>query len=321
VNNGICFFGALLGSVAVLGSVASSQSPSLPGCGCVAPAPAKAAGFNVETLGGPPSTANGWVQNDPDAVLTTNADGSITIHGIGGPNNYNDQIGTAQPGTDGNFSGAVFGGGGYFEATLAIAGAKITTDNGWPAFWSNDIEMQSAWVEALGGFYSPLVQWWKQPAGYDNWIEPDFMEVWGLDNYGGAIHHWYGQLPNNFSDVNAGYYNSNPFYLPPGTDISKPHKYGFLWVPATPTKRGRAAWYFDGKQVGTTVYWHQYHPSNPPPPVVGSSAWSVMDVRHLYVMLGSSPDNPITVWNVGVWQRSDTYDLGVAPFRHCRSRE
>ena len=36
-----------------------------------------------------------------------------------------------------------------------------------------------------------------------------------------------------------------------------------------------------------------------------------MDARHLYMILGSGPSNPMTVYNVQVWQKSTANDIGT----------
>ena len=82
-------------------------------------------------------------------------------------------------------------------------------------------------------------------------------------------------------------------------------------MPATATTQGYAKWYFDDVQVGNTITWNQYNPATPPSPVNGSSAYSVMDARHLYLILGSGPSNPMTVYNVQVWQKSTANDIGT----------
>jgi hypothetical protein len=51
--------------------------------------------------------------------------------------------------------------------------------------------------------------------------------------------------------------------VPAGFDWSTPHKYGFLWVPATANAMGYAEMFLDDVQVGPSVYWDQYHPASP----------------------------------------------------------
>lgn len=285
------------------------------------PAPAAAVGYDTLTYGqqtGLNSPANpsgdlypfNFFGVDPSADgVTQNPDGSITIAG-GGGDNYGGQLSSASydPSAPAPYmNGEAFGGGAYFEATMSFAGAP---SNVGPSFWANDIE-------SMGGGSkgdTSLRQWPGQPQGYGNWVEPDFAEfdTGNATQYGIGIHNWYG----SGSDVNTGSVSGSPITVPPGTDFSQPHKYGFLWVPATATTQGTAEWFFDGQQVGNAVHWDQYSPLNAPPPAQGSSAFSVMDARHLAPVLGSgSPSNPTTVYSVGVWQADASHDLinGVAP--------
>ncbi len=266
----------------------------------VVPAPAAAVGYNVQTFGSAITIGGNW-QETSGAIVSQNADGSVTI--AGGNNAYNSELETAHPGSNGSFTGEAFGGGGYFQATLSFTGAP-STSGGWPAFWSNDIEMQSG---------NPDTQWQGQPSGYSDWLEPDFMEFLTGSNqsYGGAIHNWYGQL-SNVQDTVTGNSSGSPFKLPAGTDVTQPHTYGFLWVPATATTQGYAKWFFDGVQVGRyCLTWYQYNPAALSPPVDGSTAYSVMDTRHLYLILGTGPSNPMTVYSASVWQNSSANDIGT----------
>ena len=129
----------------------------------------------------------------------------------------------------------------------------------------------------------------------------------GPGSYGIALHNWYGQQSAIQAVSTEG--SGSPVSIPQGTDTSQPHDYGFLWVPATATTKGYAKWYFDHVQVGNTITWNQYNPATPPSPVDGSSAYSVMDARHLYMILGSGPSNPMTVYSVKAWQKSNAANI------------
>jgi Ca2+-binding RTX toxin-like protein len=266
------------------------------------PAAAAAVGYSTETFGPAVTLGSNWQLWTNAANVTQNGDGSVTI--AGGGNGYNAQIATATPNGSGSLNGEAFGGGGYFEATLSFVGTPVT-NGGWPSFWANDIENQ---INAQTG--NGASQWQGQANGYVNSIETDFMEyLAGQGAYGFALHHWYGQQSaiQAVHSENSG----SPAILPPGTDTSQPHAYGFLWMPATSTTQGYAKWYFDNVQVGSTVTWNQYNPATPPDPREGSSAYSVLDARHLYLILGTGPSNPMTVYNVKVWQKSTANDIGT----------
>jgi hypothetical protein len=171
------------------------------------------------------------------------------------------------------------------------------------------------WISAVNGNVGNTPkngssQW--QP--YQSWIEVDFMEYdAGKYLYQNGIGHWATFPGGSFS-------TSNPYQgarncrgcvaVPTGTDFSKPHRYGCLWVPATPTTRGYLKFYFDGVQTASpTFYWNYYDPASPPPPVNGSTAMSVMDQRHLALILGTGTDQPMTVQSVSAWQGSSANNL------------
>src|ERR1017187_9528517 len=75
---------------------------------------------------------------------------------------------------------------------------------------------------------------------------------------------------------------------------------------------GYLKFYFDGVQTASpTFYWNYYDPASPPTPgpVNGSSAMSVMDQRHMALILGTGTDQPMTVHSVSVWQASSADNL------------
>ena len=232
------------------------------------PAPAAAVGYNTRTYGpalkiGPATLtsaaganlyADTYYSAPGSSKATANSDGSITF--MGGGNGFNAHFGSTAFGpSPAGWVGKAFGGGGYFEATLSWSGPYERLD-GWPSFWSNDLEHMS-------GLYA---------AASDPGIEPDFMEFWSATNYGGALHDWYGG--SGGPDVVTGV----SIDLPGGTNVSTPHRYGpFLWVPATTNTKGRCEWYFDRTLRGSAT-WDLYNPGRSLPPVQGSTAGGLIDL-------------------------------------------
>jgi hypothetical protein len=273
-----------------------------------APTAAAAVGYNTQTFGPAATLGQNWYgmsffgDNPANSGATQNGDGSVSISGTGS-NTYNANISTASVGTTpSNWTGEAFGGGGYFEATLSFTGKSYGADQ--PAWWANDVENM-----ASSSTTGQPVQWQGQAGGYGDWIETDIAE-WDAASsgqYGFGMHNWYGVIGsgNDVSTTTIG----SPATIPTGTDFSQPHKYGFLWVPATSGSQGYAKWFFDGTLIGKTA-WNQYNPATPPSPADGSSAFSVMDSRHLALLLGTaSTANPMTVYNVSVWQNSSANDI------------
>ena len=320
---------SVLGAISCLAQADSTDPTSTSTPGQV-PAPAAAAGYNTQTFG--PALKLG---SDPTAAKLTgnwqpfnffgatwqkgnipsNGDGSITIP-VNVYDDYGAQLSTAvySPSAPHHIQGIAFGGGGYFEVTLSFA---YNTATGGPAFWANDIESMAG---ASAGDLTAR-HWPGQAPDFGDWIEADMAEFDGglhSDQYGIALHNWYGHGEGT-STLGSG----SPVTVPPGTDFKQPHKYGFLWVPATDSAKGYAKWYFDGVQVGNTITWNQYDPTLKPAPEDlgkgGSSAYSIMDTRHLALILGnasppktnSATVSPITVYNVSVWQASADKNLST----------
>jgi hypothetical protein len=264
------------------------------------PAPAAAVGFTTQTFGPAATMGSNWYNDNfygmSGVAGTQNSDGSVSISGTG-----SGAISTAfQADSDTNkWAGTAFGGGGYFEATFSFTGADDSSLSLWPSFWANDIENMSQ------NAVTALTQWPGQPTGYGNWIETDFFEYdhQSTGQYGIQIHDWYGFYGSQGS-VDAFGPGIN---VPAGFDWSQPHQYGFLWVPATATTQGYAQMFLDRVQVGPTVYWDQYTPAESallPPPILGSTAISALDTRHLALIFSTGTHNPMTVYALSVWQAS-----------------
>ncbi len=270
------------------------------------PKPAAAVGFERRTFGPAVNVPGNWYKFDffgakPDAIaITRNPDGSVTIIGPGG-NDYGAQLCTARfDAATGSWSGMAFGAGAFFELTMSFSRPYHGPG---PAFWANDIETMHR-----RSANNRNIQWLDQPIGFGNWIETDIAEfnASGLA-YGIAMHNWYGSATAT-KDINTHDLLGSPVTAPSGSDFAQPHRYGMLWVPATSGTQGYAKWYFDDLQLGKTVTWDQFNQSSPPPPIAGSSAFSVMDTRHLALILGTA-NNPVTIYAVSVWQKSAAHNL------------
>jgi hypothetical protein len=242
---------------------------------------------------------------------TQNADGSVTINGTG--QTFGNGLCTAVVGTGTpsrlNFKGVAFGGGLYVEAVMK--------GNGPMSFWANDIETMNGASQGLG-----TVPWPGQPAGYGDWLEPDIAEFDTTGNYGWAFHNWYA----SGSDIAPNWGGPlNNFNGPPaGVDYTVYHRYGALWVPATVSTVGYMQMYFDGQAISNKMQWNQYNSGNAPPPVAGSlintrpgpyssntisdttpsTAWSVLDTRHLAFICGANVGATVTFQSITVWQAS-----------------
>jgi hypothetical protein len=250
---------------------------------------------------------------------TQNSDGSLNLPGTsystGGAN-----VCTALQTTTGNkWKGIAFGGGAYFEAALSFTGESDQSfPNGGPAFWALDIEHTSI---------GPYKVSWPGVANnssndpYDDFFEVDFMEWDFPTGYQFGIGNWYGYPPTQSTHNPTDQYGHNivgSLLTPAGTDFSKTHRYGTLWVPSTgsgqTTKtQGYLQNYFDGVALGPKFYWDYHDPDAggypAPPPVNGSTAMSGMDFRHMFLLLGTETEHPMTVYSVNVWQASTANNL------------
>ncbi len=332
-NTAFTVTGTISGVAASSGGGVSSGTP---------PAPAAAVGYNALTFGpaiqlglatnpttGFPVMTGGvnWVPfafygNSWKSVgAVQNSDGSVTLDGTG--EGYGNGLASATPPSGGSFAGQTFGKGGYFEATMKSTGPY--------SFWANDFE--SMGYSSNGGDLTER-QWPGQAAGFGDWIEADMAEFDSTGVYGGAMHNWYddnscsgnsfstnslsppGTVACGVNTLNSGSsFNQLPTNCCAGADFTAYHQFGFLWVPATSTTQGFAKWFFDRQQVGNTITWNQYNPALAPPPVDlgtgGSSAYSILDVRHLALILGGNSGATNTISAVQVWQTDGSGDLPV----------
>jgi hypothetical protein len=235
-----------------------------------------------------------------------NSDGGVTLLGdTTGPNG--ELASASSTGAPGRFVGTAFGGGGYFEATLKFDPRDVIKNsfNGWPSWWSMAVEHMAS-LDAR--------QWPEQRKGYEHFVEADFFEYdlkdyvgRGMLNYfGGALHDWFGLPGDRYGHVTIPY-SAVVREVPPNTDFTQYHRYGFLWVPATATENGYAEHYFDGRRIGMRIAWRQYANQEPPP----KPPWmfSIIDQNHLVLILGTGQNEPMTVRSVNVWQASDEQNM------------
>jgi len=304
-------------NISISGKTLTSSASSVPG-------PAQRAGYLIRTYGPSPklittaSTAPdtagllpwGFIGQERGGSASQNGDGSIRIVGSNGTTNA--QVASATSGsTLGTFKGIAFGGGGYFEAVLKFDGWRGQTANphnqsgGWPAFWGMAVEhLAQTGTDQVPG----------QAAGYENFIEMDFMEynIEGNEKndyvYSGSLINWFGlwghSCGGHFCTIQNSY-ATKIRQLTSAVDFSDYHAYGALWVPATDTSYGYIQWYFDGTQVGRGVAWSKLKSPSAVPP----SPFGIGDRQHLAIMLGTGTQYPMTVQSVSVWQRSATNNL------------
>ena len=236
--------------------------------GCQIPAAAAGVGYNQMTYGPDMALGANWFPVTGDNAtsgVSQNADGSITIRG-GDANHYNNQL---------NSGATQFGGGGYFQATLSFqnppAGWSTTVD-GWPAFWMTPQD------ESVGGG-----------------VETDFFEFMDA----GSNVYSTGQIDWGRGGLPAGMNVGRKPNVPPGFDPSKPHTYGWLWVPATSTSEGYGQAFLDGQAVTDKITW------------TPGSQFDGIDRNKAQVIFGTGSANPMTVYNAQIWQKDSSADTGI----------
>ena len=281
------------------------ENPNIP-----VPNVAALAGYNTLTFG--PAVTMGanwydwnWFGSVPPAGNSIqNSDGSVTLDGTSG-NTYNGGISTGKhdnPNLN-HWAGTAFGGGGYFEAQFSFTGASdavITSGQGWPSFWMMSVEHLSS---------SGLDAWPGQP-GFTHFIEFDVFEYLAnaLDHGRATVHDWY------FQGATRNHVFNTAVYTIEEKVFSTYNKYGFLWIPATATTQGSASWYLNGQLCRPILTWNQYNPALPPPPIAGSSAYSIADVQHVCVLFGTNNFGlPMRIQSMSVWQKDTSQNWVQAP--------
>jgi hypothetical protein len=241
----------------------------------------------------------------PLTDLQLNADGTITLLGANtGPNG--EIVSITPDGSPEGFRGTAFGGGAYFTARFSFDPALTVLANGWPAWWSLCME---ATIPAL---YN---QWSGQDAGYRHAIENDFFEYdlyqpsgsnYTVNQFAAAMHDYWGVYNvtcTQYCRVNTGALVAT---VPEGTDFTKPHDYGCLWVPATDTAPGFSEYFFDELPVSRKEWQLFVNDGVQAPPVTKDLPWfcGVQDTVHPFLILGTakSGGQPMTVYSVDVYQ-------------------
>ena len=135
--------------------------------------------------------------------------------------------------------------------------------------------------------------------GFGDWIEIDTeYDSGSTKKLGYALHSWNGYLGGG-TQANTTF---SPYTVITGSNtFANQNKFGMLWVPATETSPGYVTWYFNNSAT-YTQQWNLYDPTLPPPPVYGTSAFSVLDTRHIAILLSTSTVYPVTVTSLNVWQ-------------------
>ena len=200
-------------------------------------------------------------------------DGVMTVHNINTLYNYG--LATLHCDSHAGFTYNT----GYMEVRVRIPRPRPNTEdeNGVPAIW------------ALPPDRLYKTQW--------EWVEIDWMEYWGDDNYTIALH---DQRRNSTQD--HWYRNSNPSQT--GLGDGEWHVMGWLW------QEGIFIAYYDGKEVMRQTY-AEGEFADPIQDVVQGEfvegTFTGLDEQQMPIIIGGSEDNPMELDYVRVWDGNDDY--------------
>jgi hypothetical protein len=127
---------------------------------------------------------------------------------------------------------------------------------------------------------------------------------------------WYGDygISNTYWNVQSPYLDKT-LQFPSNTIYTIPHKYGFLWLPATPTSNGSATFYFDGVPYSSQVIsWNQYQGQAPYTNLENNApstpwSWSLLDQEHVGLIFNTGLNEPMAVTSVNVWQANANWNI------------
>jgi len=235
------------------------------------------------------------------------SDGVLTVTNNITGYNYNWTLSTAETAKNAQkYVGTVFRRGYYAEATISATtpNTEGLQKGGWPAFWADSLP-----------HFIGEAQWPGQPAGFEQWNECDFFELWQT-HYTFSMLSWYGHSGTSTTACASPYcrvgnnngQNNIPDYsvgkVPAGTKWSDFNTYGSLLVPATSTSDGYSEGYFNNSLATGKNTWAPYKSSATPSGLktnVGNQAFSVGDTQSDVIVLGTGPDAPMKVNMVRIW--------------------
>src|SRR6185437_1915820 len=279
----------------VPGALTLARNPRGSVSGSALPAAVIAAGFTNQTFGPNLTLGGNWFfhnfYNGATSGATQNGNGisidGTTTYGIASAHSTGGQ----------SWAGTAFGGGGYFEATFSFP-PSASPGSHYPAFWANDIEAMAPNAVTLA------YQWPGQATGYGEWIEHDYFELdaGNVTQFGSALHSWYGTVPGASSTSTSSADIGNPLSIGSNSWVN-PQSIGALWIPATVSSQGSYQTFVNRVPVGNAILWDLYDPTNSPPPVKGSSAYSIVDIRHMVCVLNTSlVCAPMLIYSMSVYQ-------------------
>lgn len=237
---------------------------------------------DIETLSSGGGSWNSWGNGSLSATLT-NGNANVALN-FNPTNVFANGTGTVQVNDVIQFTntvGNIVGGTNYHVISTTSTSAQISATTGG-----------SAITPSASG---------ADPLNFYEWHEFDIVE----DDLGAlkigtpdATHAWF-----NVEGVSPTAQTHSTFA---GQSVSATFKsqaqtYAGMWVPATAGTPGYFKWFLNGVLGGTQNY-NLWSASNGPPPIYGTTAMAGVDNRHLVLMMGTAPANPVTIYDFQLWQ-------------------
>lgn len=193
------------------------------------------------------------------------ASGVLTITGDGQGPNYS--LGSTCSNGAGGWNGFTVLGGCYIEGQYQLLGTG--TGSGWNSKWFMDAE--HLWQNTAHGGEMDIFEFFQQAFG------------WPSTQIGFTIHdhHW---------DTSSDTQNDPVVNFPSGFDPTAWHWYGMLWVPATPSTQGYAAFYIDNVLMKTVTWTY-------------GGTFSINDSVHQAIILGTGGSASMKVGPLRVWTK------------------
>jgi hypothetical protein len=298
--------GAFTGTLAI-GSGTSTYTPG--GGTSTAPPQAQAAGFNMQTAGGPLVLGQNMF-GMAGHNLRDNGNGTITDLG-GVPNQYNAHMSPcigSNGDSSGTLLGVAFGGGGYFETRFSWANPPTQAGpDGWPSFWSTSIMEAQNNFTGIGDLSN------QQNIEWDTY---EALNAGNNNEFNNGIIHWFGGGPC-YSNGTGGFCPTTPGGGEQGGnstahgpgDVTQPNTIGFLWIPATATSQGSLTTYWNNVQVDSSVVRWALYGGGTVPNQAGDSPFSPIDVDQRRFWWGTGTKNPMTIYAFNAWQKDDSRNI------------
>lgn len=285
--------------------------------GVTAPPGAVADGFTQLVLG--PSVTMGldWFDFNMPGFGTgasvagqsrQNPDGSVFISGVSN-NNFGLSISTMHKLPSGAPQGIAFTEC-YVDFLISLPGNVRPAGSGFNlpflACWSASDEKLRGVPAAYG---SP------QPANCQRYSEWDVTQFEEQDaRYADMGGNWDWSCSTNplTGVLNQGAGSPNGLVDLKGVPWSNQNRFGGSWSKATSTTQGEQKRFINDVQVTPSatpntstgrILWNQWFAGQPWPPVNGSTAGSFIDQQFMVFLIGTSQLNPVTVYEVRVFQR------------------